>query len=133
VPSNAADAVFVYVAAARGQPWQAIEGLERTRNGCIETPRVGVENTGTVVAFKGLREANYRKQFPASAELFKRYFSAHFIADFLMAKGRRCASISTARRLDMVLYRDVWKFAWAWDGYAVLVRCRLSGVDTTGR
>jgi phage host-nuclease inhibitor protein Gam len=46
-----------------------------------------VRNTGTVVAFKGLREANYRKQFPASAELFKRYFSAHFIADFLMAKG----------------------------------------------
>ena len=46
-----------------------------------------VKNTGTVVAFKGLREANYRKQFPASAELFKRYFSAHFIADFLMAKG----------------------------------------------
>ncbi|MBB4349287.1 hypothetical protein [Aliirhizobium cellulosilyticum] len=46
-----------------------------------------VRNTGTVVVFKGLREANYRKQFPASAELFKRYFSAHFIADFLMAKG----------------------------------------------
>ena len=46
-----------------------------------------VRNTGTVVSFKGLREANYRKQFPASAELFKRYFSAHFIADFLMAKG----------------------------------------------
>ncbi|NKL38854.1 hypothetical protein GFL49_35195 [Rhizobium leguminosarum bv. viciae] len=46
-----------------------------------------VRNTGTVVAFKGLRETNYRKQFPAAAELFKRYFSAHFIADFLMAKG----------------------------------------------
>ncbi|OAP38434.1 hypothetical protein AU381_22985 [Sinorhizobium glycinis] len=46
-----------------------------------------VRNTGTVVAFKGLREENYRKQFPASAELFKRYFSAHFIADFLMARG----------------------------------------------
>lgn len=46
-----------------------------------------VRNTGTVVAFRGLRETNYRKQFPAGAELFKRYFSAHFIADFLMAKG----------------------------------------------
>lgn len=46
-----------------------------------------LKSTGTVVSFKGLREANYRKQFPASAELFKRYFSAHFIADFLMAKG----------------------------------------------
>ncbi|MDR6903868.1 ATP-binding protein [Rhizobium miluonense] len=46
-----------------------------------------VRNTGTVVSFRGLREANYRKQFPASAELFKRYFSAHFIADFLMARG----------------------------------------------
>ncbi|MBY5370959.1 ATP-binding protein [Rhizobium leguminosarum] len=46
-----------------------------------------VRNTGTVVQFQGLRETNYRKQFPASAELFKRYFSAHFIADFLMTKG----------------------------------------------
>ncbi|API50577.1 hypothetical protein BMW22_02055 [Rhizobium leguminosarum] len=46
-----------------------------------------VRSSGTVVVFKGLREANYRKQFPASAELFKRYFSAHFIADFLMARG----------------------------------------------
>ncbi|MCV9946608.1 hypothetical protein [Rhizobium sp. BT-175] len=48
-----------------------------------------LRNTGTVIAFRGLREANYRKQFPASAELFKRYFSAHFIADFLMSKGPR--------------------------------------------
>lgn len=43
--------------------------------------------TGTRVTFKGLRGESYRKQFPKTEDTFLRYFSAHFIADFLMGSG----------------------------------------------
>lgn len=42
---------------------------------------------GTVVRFTGLRHESYRKQFPKKKETFLRYFSAHFISDFLVGKG----------------------------------------------
>jgi hypothetical protein len=41
---------------------------------------------GTTVRFKGLRQ-NYSETFPKRADTFLRYFSAHFIADFLLGDG----------------------------------------------
>jgi hypothetical protein len=43
--------------------------------------------TGTVITFRGLRSKEYADTFPKRADTFLRYFSAHFIADFLMGKG----------------------------------------------
>lgn len=42
---------------------------------------------GTRVRFKGLRTREYSDPFPKRADTFLRYFSAHFIADFLMGGG----------------------------------------------
>lgn len=42
---------------------------------------------GTVVNFSGLRAESYRKQFPKRRDTFLRYFSAHFISDFLVGNG----------------------------------------------
>lgn len=42
---------------------------------------------GTRVHFKGLRTKEYSDPFPKRADTFLRYFSAHFIADFLMGGG----------------------------------------------
>ncbi|MBL4645692.1 MAG: hypothetical protein JKY99_04460 [Rhizobiales bacterium] len=44
-------------------------------------------NVGTLVGFNGLRDESYRKQFPKRKDTFLRYFSAHFIADFLVGGG----------------------------------------------
>lgn len=41
---------------------------------------------GTTVRFKGLRK-DYAETFPKRADTFFRYFSAHFIADFLLGGG----------------------------------------------
>lgn len=43
--------------------------------------------TGTVITFRGLRISDYADHFPKRAETFLRYFSAHFIADFLLGRG----------------------------------------------
>ncbi len=45
------------------------------------------EGLGARVHFKGLRSKEYADFFPKRADTFLRYFSAHFIADFLMGGG----------------------------------------------
>lgn len=45
------------------------------------------EDRGTRVRFTGIRSKEYADPFPKRAETFLRYFSAHFIADFLMGGG----------------------------------------------
>lgn len=45
------------------------------------------DNTGTKVTFSGIRSKEYADQFPKRADTFLRYFSAHFIADFLLGAG----------------------------------------------
>lgn len=42
---------------------------------------------GTRVHFRGIRTKEYAEPFPKRADTFLRYFSAHFIADFLMGGG----------------------------------------------
>jgi hypothetical protein len=42
---------------------------------------------GTEIRFRGLRAESYRKQFPKRRDTFLRYFSAHFISDFLVGNG----------------------------------------------
>lgn len=44
---------------------------------------------GTTITFKGLRTKEYGSHFPRRSDTFLRYFSAHFIADFLMGGGPR--------------------------------------------
>jgi hypothetical protein len=44
---------------------------------------------GTRVRFTGIRTKEYADPFPKRADTFLRYFSAHFIADFLMGSGPR--------------------------------------------
>ncbi|WP_439487065.1 hypothetical protein [Blastomonas fulva] len=45
------------------------------------------EDRGTRVRFKGIRTKEYADPFPKRADTFLRYFSAHFIADFLIGSG----------------------------------------------
>lgn len=45
------------------------------------------EDRGTRVRFRGIRTKEYADPFPKRADTFLRYFSAHFIADFLMGAG----------------------------------------------
>ena len=42
---------------------------------------------GTTIQFKGLRNDAYRRHFPKRSDTFLRYFSSHFIADFLVGSG----------------------------------------------
>jgi hypothetical protein len=42
---------------------------------------------GTSITFSGLRATEYIDTFPKRVDTFLRYFSAHFIADFLVGKG----------------------------------------------
>ncbi|MGJ4904354.1 hypothetical protein ACQR0V_22505 [Bradyrhizobium sp. HKCCYLS2058] len=44
-------------------------------------------STGTTITFRGLRTKEYAETFPKRADTFLRYFSAHFIADFLLGSG----------------------------------------------
>jgi hypothetical protein len=44
-------------------------------------------DTGTRVRFRGVRTKEYADPFPKRADTFLRYFSAHFIADFLLGGG----------------------------------------------
>ncbi|WP_187435386.1 sensor histidine kinase [Bradyrhizobium cytisi] len=44
-------------------------------------------STGTTITFRGLRTKEYADTFPKRADTFLRYFSAHFIADFLLGSG----------------------------------------------
>ena len=45
---------------------------------------------GTTVRFRGLRK-EYAETFPKRSDTFFRYFSAHFIADFLLGSGAKIA------------------------------------------
>lgn len=51
-------------------------------------PAMGADR-GTTVTFRGLRTKEYADHFPRRSETFLRYFSAHFIADFLVGVGPR--------------------------------------------
>jgi len=44
-------------------------------------------STGTIVRFQGLRTKEYADHFPSRSDTFLRYFSSHFIADFLLGVG----------------------------------------------
>lgn len=56
---------------------------EQVEEGAVEVATVA-QTHGTEVKFVGLREESYRKHFPKRQDTFLRYFSAHFIADFLV-------------------------------------------------
>ena len=45
------------------------------------------QGCGTSISFQGLRTKDYADHFPKRADTFLRYFSAHFIADFLLGTG----------------------------------------------
>lgn len=47
----------------------------------------GRQRQGTTIIFEGLRTNDYSEHFPKRFDTFLRYFSAHFIADFLVGKG----------------------------------------------
>jgi hypothetical protein len=42
---------------------------------------------GTTVIFSGFNSSEYEQHFPTKADSFLKYFSAHFIADFLLGTG----------------------------------------------
>ena len=50
---------------------------------------VGRQEIGTTIVCEGLRGTSYQKTFPKQRAAFLRYFSAHFIADFLVGNGAR--------------------------------------------
>ncbi|MCF7699834.1 hypothetical protein [Loktanella sp. M215] len=47
----------------------------------------GISGLGTRVEFSGVRGDRYIQHFPKKRDTFLRYFSAHFIADFLVGSG----------------------------------------------
>ncbi|WP_454597142.1 hypothetical protein [Qipengyuania sp. SM2507] len=49
-----------------------------------EEPDIRFEGIGTQVEFQGIRDNAYRNYFPKKAETFLRYFTSHFISDFLL-------------------------------------------------
>lgn len=49
-----------------------------------EVPHVNFKHRGTEVVFNTLRDNDYKARFPKKSETFLRYFSSHFISDFLM-------------------------------------------------
>jgi hypothetical protein len=53
----------------------------------IDQPVPAGASTGASVTFRGLRTKEYADAFPRRADTFLRYFSAHFIADFLLGEG----------------------------------------------
>lgn len=48
---------------------------------------VSASQPGTTIKFKGLRTKDYSDHFPKRSDTFLRYFSAHFISDFLLGTG----------------------------------------------
>lgn len=63
-----------------------LENAEQIRPSVENEPITGTE-VGTTVTLRGLRTLEYVETFPKRADTFLRYFSAHFIADFLMGNG----------------------------------------------
>ena len=66
-----------------------------------EDEPVSGASTGTTITFRGLRTQEYADTFPKRADTFLRYFSAHFIADFLMGGG---PTISVDLDGDITIY-----------------------------
>lgn len=60
------------------------EQVEESSSMSGNRERVGV---GTTVTFGNLNDNEYAEYFPKRSDSFLRYFSAHFIADFLMGTG----------------------------------------------
>jgi hypothetical protein len=52
-----------------------------------DTSAVAIIGCGTSVMFKGLRTTEYATHFPKRTDTFLRYFSAHFISDFLLGSS----------------------------------------------
>ncbi|UGX89846.1 ATP-binding protein (plasmid) [Bradyrhizobium barranii subsp. barranii] len=63
-----------------------LNNKEQIRPSMEDRPETGL-SIGTRITFKGLRTQEYADTFPKRADTFLRYFSAHFIADFLMGDG----------------------------------------------
>ena len=55
----------------------------------IDNDLSGRKISGTKIIFSGLHAEGYRKYFPKRKDTFLRYFSSHFIADFLVGKGAK--------------------------------------------
>lgn len=53
----------------------------------VDPPTIELGGTGTKVDFQGLRVGDYAAQFPKRRDTFLRYFSAHFLSDFLIGNG----------------------------------------------
>ena len=64
---------------------------------------VGRQELGTTVICEGLRGSSYQKAFPKQKAAFLRYFSAHFIADFLVGNG---ASVQVTLEGDLTTYPE---------------------------
>jgi hypothetical protein len=63
-----------------------LDNKEQIRPTVEDEPVKGISR-GTTITFRGLRTKEYADTFPKRADTFLRYFSAHFIADFLMGDG----------------------------------------------
>lgn len=64
-----------------------LKNSEQVQNVSPADLDVSPDGLGTVVKFSGLRAESYRRQFPKRRDTFLRYFSAHFISDFLVGNG----------------------------------------------
>lgn len=70
----------------RRQFFFVLDNNEQIRPSADNEPVTGAQ-VGTTVTLRGLRTEEYAETFPKRADTFLRYFSAHFIADFLMGNG----------------------------------------------
>ncbi|WP_299195105.1 ATP-binding protein [uncultured Litoreibacter sp.] len=64
-----------------------LSNAEQVKENAMDGDNEPLQTRGTLVKFRGLRAESYRKQFPRRRDTFLRYFSAHFIADFLVGGG----------------------------------------------
>lgn len=62
---------------------------------------VGRTTQGTTIICEGLRGTSYKKNFPKQKPTFLRYFSAHFIADFLVGN---CSPVTVDLDGDITQY-----------------------------
>jgi hypothetical protein len=65
----------------------ALNNLEQVIPTLEDQPASATDAQGTRVHFSGIRSKEYAYPFPKRADTFLRYFSAHFIADFLIGGG----------------------------------------------
>lgn len=65
----------------------ALNNSEQVIPALEDQPASTTEAQGTRVRFSGIRSKEYADPFPKRADTFLRYFSAHFIADFLIGGG----------------------------------------------